>query len=177
MSYLYDKYIFHYVVENGLTYLCMTDGDFKRVFAFTYLEEIKSRFVATYGERAKQAAEFAYQTDFHHTLRKQADKYISLAKKQDDKVQQVQAQVNQVKDVVMGNIDAVLQNREKIEVLVERTEDLNFQSAQFGRQSRSLKRALCFKNAKIMLTFTLLGVVTFYSILASACGGVSLPKC
>jgi len=39
------RYIFHYVVEDGLTYLCMSDGDFSRLIAFRFLNEIKKRFV------------------------------------------------------------------------------------------------------------------------------------
>lgn len=33
--------MFHYVMEKGLVYLCMTDEEFPRRVAFTFLEDIK----------------------------------------------------------------------------------------------------------------------------------------
>ena len=45
MSYVYDKYIFHYIVEDQITYLCMADEDCKRRLPFAFLEDIKVIFV------------------------------------------------------------------------------------------------------------------------------------
>ncbi|RHY92106.1 hypothetical protein DYB35_012865 [Aphanomyces astaci] len=41
MSYVYDQHIFHYVVQDGITYLCMADNDFKRRVPFQFLEDLK----------------------------------------------------------------------------------------------------------------------------------------
>jgi vesicle-associated membrane protein 7 len=40
MSYVYDKHVFHYIVDNGITFLCMTDDDYKRRIVFSFLEDI-----------------------------------------------------------------------------------------------------------------------------------------
>ena len=39
------RYVFHYIVSDGLTYLCMTDSYFSRQVAFQFLGEIQKRFV------------------------------------------------------------------------------------------------------------------------------------
>lgn len=44
MSYVYDKYIFHYIVDQGITFLCMSDENMKRRLTFAYLEDIKKRW-------------------------------------------------------------------------------------------------------------------------------------
>lgn len=36
--------VFHYVVENGLTFLCMTDEAFVRRTAFAFLDDVKRRW-------------------------------------------------------------------------------------------------------------------------------------
>lgn len=48
MSYMYDRHIFHYVVEDGLVYMTMADEAFGRRIPFAFLEDIKNRFKAAY---------------------------------------------------------------------------------------------------------------------------------
>ena len=43
MSYVYDQFVFHYVVENKITFLCMADEDAKRRVPFAFLDDIKVR--------------------------------------------------------------------------------------------------------------------------------------
>jgi vesicle-associated membrane protein 7 len=67
MSYVYDKYIFHYLVDDGLVYLCMADEEFGRRMPFAYLEDIKNRFKATYADRGKTALAYGMNEDFRHS--------------------------------------------------------------------------------------------------------------
>lgn len=41
MSYVYDKHVFHYIVDQGMTFLCMSDENTKRRITFAFLEDIK----------------------------------------------------------------------------------------------------------------------------------------
>ena len=72
MSYVYDQYVFHYVVENKITFLCMADEGSKRRVPFAFLDDVKNRFFATYGDRGQTAIAFGMNEDFGRTLRKQA---------------------------------------------------------------------------------------------------------
>ena len=53
MSYVYDEYVFHYVVYKQITFLCMADDQSKRRIPFAFLEDIQNRFISTYGDRAE----------------------------------------------------------------------------------------------------------------------------
>jgi len=174
LSYIYDKYIFHYVVCDGLTYLCMTDRDFSRNNAFQFLQDVKDRFLATYGDRAKTAIAFAFNADFQRVLQQLMDKFNS---EKNDKIARVREDLDAVKDVMIKNIDKVLERGEKIELLVDKTEILDQHAFKFKKQSRSLKRELCWKNAKLVLLILLILAVVIYIILAASCGGLDLPKC
>jgi len=174
LSYLYDKYIFHYMVEDGLTYLCMTDRDFTRAVAFQFLSDIKDRFVATYGDRGKTAIAFAFNADFQRVLQQQMDKFNT---QKTDKIAKVQEEISQVKDVMIKNIDKVLERGEKIELLVDKTEVLDQHAFKFKKQSRKLKNSMWWKNIKLMVLIVIMIIVIIYVILASACGGMSLPNC
>jgi len=174
LSYIYDKYIFHYMVHDSLTYLCMTDRDFTRATAFQYLDEIKNRFLATYGDRGKTAIAFAFNADFQRVLQQQMDKFNSG---KTDRIAKVQDEINQVKDVMIKNIDKVLERGEKIELLVDKTEVLDQHAFKFKKQSRNLKNKLWWKNIKLWILIIVVLAAIIYIILASACGGASLPNC
>lgn len=46
------SYVFHYMVEKGITYLCLADEKQKRRIPFLFLDDIKVKFQGSYGERA-----------------------------------------------------------------------------------------------------------------------------
>lgn len=40
MSYVYERHIFHYLVDDEITYLCMADEEFGRRTPFAFLEGV-----------------------------------------------------------------------------------------------------------------------------------------
>ena len=80
MSYVYDKHVFHYLVEGNVTYLCMADEGMKRRIPFTFLEDIKRRFVTQYGEAAHNAIAFAFNNEFSPVLQARAGRSLALAR-------------------------------------------------------------------------------------------------
>lgn len=65
------SYLFHYVCEDGLVYLCMADEEFGRRVPFAFLEDIKGRFKSTFGNRGKTAMAYAMNEEFSKVLKKQ----------------------------------------------------------------------------------------------------------
>ncbi|GBO07806.1 Vesicle-associated membrane protein 7, partial [Araneus ventricosus] len=43
LTYSHGSYLFHYILEDEIIYLCITDDDFDRSHAFSFLNEIKRR--------------------------------------------------------------------------------------------------------------------------------------
>ena len=43
-TYVYDRYLFHYVRESGIVYLCMADEAFGRHIPFAFLTAIQKDF-------------------------------------------------------------------------------------------------------------------------------------
>eukprot|EP00298_Acanthocystis_sp_HF-20_P028464 c7204_g1_i1.p1 GENE.c7204_g1_i1~~c7204_g1_i1.p1 ORF type:complete len:126 (+),score=35.77 c7204_g1_i1:49-426(+) len=79
MSYEYDSYIFHYIVEDEITYLCMAEESFARRLAFAFLDDIKARFRKMYSEGAKTALAFAMNDDFGRVLKKQMVIFLNFS--------------------------------------------------------------------------------------------------
>ncbi|CEG83963.1 Putative Vesicle-associated membrane protein 7 [Rhizopus microsporus] len=49
LTYVYDRYLFHYICEDGITYMCMADDSFGRRIPFIFLQDLKEKFLSTYG--------------------------------------------------------------------------------------------------------------------------------
>jgi hypothetical protein len=56
------------LVLDGIVYLCISDENFSRQLAFTFLDEAKNRFVSTF-PKASSAIAYAYQTDFSRVMK------------------------------------------------------------------------------------------------------------
>lgn len=65
------SHTFHYLVENGLVFLCMAEGSFGRRIPFSFLENIRTRWIETYGDRGKTALAYGMNEDFSRVLQKQ----------------------------------------------------------------------------------------------------------
>ena len=102
MSYVYDDYVFHYMVQDGITYLCLADEQQKRRIPFLFLSDIKERFTSTYGDRAKTAIAFAMNTEFARVLSDRMEYFNDNPNA--DAFGKVRGQLDDVKGVMVENI-------------------------------------------------------------------------
>jgi len=175
MSYVYDRHIFHYLVNDELTYLCMADEEFGRRIPFSFLEEVKNRFRATYGERGKTALSFAMNEDFSRVLKNLMEYYSHNPNA--DKITKVKGEIDEVKTVMVQNIEKVLERGERIELLVDRTETLTQNAFKFKKSSTVLKNSMWRKNIKLIIIIIIIVLILLYIIIASVCGGLIFQKC
>lgn len=45
------KFVFHYLLENRICYLCLCEKTFSKRLAFSYLEDLATEFQQQYGQR------------------------------------------------------------------------------------------------------------------------------
>ncbi|KAF9159536.1 hypothetical protein BGX20_002902 [Mortierella sp. AD010] len=169
LTYVYDRYLFHYICEDGLTYMCMADDSFGRRIPFAFLQDIKEKFLAQYGrEQALESLVPYSMNEFSKTIAKQME-YFSTDPDA-DRIKHVQGEIEQVKDVMVQNIERVLERGERIELLVDKTDNLNQQAFVFKRRSSMLKRTMWWKNVKLMVLLGVAVVVLTYLAISAACG-------
>ncbi|GBC07780.1 hypothetical protein RclHR1_07690014 [Rhizophagus clarus] len=175
LTYVYDRYLFHYICEDGLTYLCMADDSFGRRIPFAFLQDIKEKFLANYSkDRANTALPYG-MNEFAKVIEKQM-KYFSN-NPDVDKIKQVHGEVEQVKDVMVTNIERVLARGERIELLVNKTDNLNQQAFAFRKRSTALRRSMWWKNTKLMILLGFVIILLIYFIISSACGFPAWNAC
>lgn len=62
------SYVFHYMVDDGITYLCLSDDKNKRRVPFLYLADVRDKFCAMYGDRKRTAIAFSMNGEFARIL-------------------------------------------------------------------------------------------------------------
>ncbi|XP_036601814.1 vesicle-associated membrane protein 7-like [Trichosurus vulpecula] len=175
LTYSHGNYLFHYICQDRIVYLCVTDDDFKRSQAFSFLNAIKKRFQTTYGSRAQTALPYAVNSEFSSILAAQLKHHSE--NKNVDKVVETQAQVDELKGIMVRNTDLVARG-ERLELLIDKTEHLVDSSVTFKTTSRNLARAMCMKNLKLTVVIIIIAAMIFiYIVVSVACGGLTWPSC
>lgn len=179
MTYQYDNYNFHYVTEGGICYLCMSDELNKHRIPYAFLQDMKDRFLASYGSEAPlQAIAFSYNEEFSQTIQQRMDFYNSdEADRSIDNLGAVKSQIEDVKGVMVQNIEMVLERGDKLELLVDKTENLRTSSFLFESSSRNLRRAMYWRKMRCYCGIGVAVVFLVFVASASMCGGLTFSHC
>jgi len=94
-----------------------------------------------------------------------------------DKVERVRDEVARVKDIMVTNIEALLERGERLDLIVDKAEQLSSNAVAFKQASRTLARRMWWQNFKVWIWITIAVLVVIYIIISAACGGPSWPKC
>ncbi|GJP84658.1 hypothetical protein CLOP_g14704 [Closterium sp. NIES-67] len=175
VSYTHDRHVFHILRADGLVFLCMADAPFGRRVPFAYLEDVHMRFMKTYGRVAGTALAYAMNDEFSRVLAAQMEFFSSNPNS--DTISRVKNEISEVKSVMVENIDMVLDRGNRIELLVDKTATLQDNTFRFKKQARALKRALWWKNTKLMIAMSGVILIALYLFVALFCGGLFLPSC
>lgn len=176
MTLVYDNYVFHYVVEGGICYMCMSDETDRHRVPYAFLRDVQESFVQRYGTEAPLTAiAFSFNEEFSRIIQERMDYYNSGGSA--DNIDQVKSQIEDVKGVMVQNIEKVLERGEKIELLVDKTDRLNQQAFKFEASSRNLRRQLYWRKMRCAAMVAVAASLLIFFIVASFCGGVDFHKC
>jgi len=175
-TYNCDNHTFNYLVEDGFAYCVVADESVGRQVPMAFLERVKEDFKRRYGGgRADTAVANSLNKDFGSKL-KEHMQYCIDHPEEISKLAKVKAQVSEVKGVMMDNIEKVLDRGEKIELLVDKTENLRFQAQDFQKKGTELRRKMWFQNMKVKLIVLGIVVALILIIVLSICHGFNCSK-
>ncbi|KAI8006298.1 Vesicle-associated membrane protein 727 [Camellia lanceoleosa] len=170
-TYSCDGYTFNFLIDNGFVFLVVVDESVGRGVPFVFLERVKDDFKQRYAgiigndvphpladdeddddDLFEDRFSIAYNLDREFGPRlKDHMQYCMNHPNELSKLSKLKAQITEVKGVMMDNIEKVLDRGEKIELLVDKTENLQFQADSFQRQGRQLRRKMWFQNLQMKL--------------------------
>ncbi|KAJ1719358.1 hypothetical protein LPJ53_005869 [Coemansia erecta] len=175
LTYVYDRFLFHYISERGIIYLCMSDDKFGRRIPFAFLQDMMQRFATSFSEAEVETAPAYGLNSFARTIARQMDYYSRNP--QVDAIRQAQGEISQVKDVMVQNIERMLERGDRINILVDKTNTLNNAAFAFRKRSTALKRQYWWRNQKLMAIVVFAILVFVYLLISSACGFPTWSKC
>jgi len=175
-TYNCDAHTFNYLVDNSFTYCVVADETVGRQIPMAFLERVRDDFVSRYGGgKAATAPANSLNREFGSKL-KEHMQYCVEHPEEISKLAKVKAQVSEVKGVMMENIEKVLDRGAKIELLVDKTDNLHHQARDFRTTGTSMRRKMWFQNMKIKLIVLGILIALILIIVLSACGGFHCGK-
>ncbi|PWA49629.1 synaptobrevin, Longin-like domain protein [Artemisia annua] len=171
-NYNCDGYTFSYLIDNGYTFCVVAVESCGRNIPVGFLERVKDDFNKKYaGGKASTASAKSLSKSFGPKMKEQM-KYCMSHPEEIDKIAKVKAQVNEVKGVMMENIEKVLDRGEKIELLVDKTDNLRNQANDFKKQGTKMKRKMWIQNMKIKLIVGGIILLLILVIVMSICNSL-----
>lgn len=190
-TYSCDGHTFNFLIDTGFVFLVVADESTGRSVPFVFLERVKDDFKQRYGasinndsshplEDDDDEDDYLFQDRFSIAYNldrefgpklKEHMEYCMNHPDEMSKLSKLKAQITEVKGIMMDNIEKVLDRGEKIELLVDKTENLQFQADSFQRQGRQLRRKMWLQNLQMKL---MIGGAIFISIVVLwlfICGG------
>jgi len=89
------------------------------------------------------------------------------------RLQQTQAQVDEVVGIMRVNVEKVLERDQKLSELDDRADALQQGASQFEQQAGKLKRKFWWKNLKMMIVMGVIGLIILIIIIVWATSGSS----
>lgn len=170
-TYNCDSHTFNFLIDDGFTYCVVAVESAGRQIPIAFLERIKDEFKKKYGGgKAATAGANSLKKEFGPKLKQQMQ-YCMDHPEEISKLAKVKAQVSEVRGVMMENIEKVLDRGEKIELLVDKTENLRSQAQDFRQQGTKIRRKMWWENMKIKLIVMGIIIAILLMIILSICPG------
>ncbi|KAG6495243.1 vesicle-associated membrane protein 727-like [Zingiber officinale] len=184
-----DCRTFNFLVDKEFVFLVVADEAAGRSVPFVFLERVKDDFMHRYGQSIsgnnshplideedadlfgdRFSTAYSLDREFGPRLKEHMEYCINHPEEM-SKLSKLKAHITEVKGIMMDNIEKVLDRGEKIEFLVDKTENLQLQADSFQRQGRQLRRKMWLQNLrfKLMVAGVILAIILVLWLMA--CGG------
>ncbi|XP_026456746.1 vesicle-associated membrane protein 724-like [Papaver somniferum] len=170
-TYNCDHHTFNFLVEDGYAYCVVAKETVGKHVSIAFLERVRADFKKRYGGgKADTAIAKSLNKEFGPAMKEHMC-YIIEHADEIGKLSKVQAQVSEVKSIMIENIDKVVDRGEKIDILSEKAADLNSNAQEYKKKGTQLRRKLWYQNMKIKLVVLAVLLILVLIIWLSICKG------
>eukprot|EP00271_Cylindrocystis_brebissonii_P015779 TRINITY_DN3878_c0_g1_i6.p2 TRINITY_DN3878_c0_g1~~TRINITY_DN3878_c0_g1_i6.p2 ORF type:complete len:238 (-),score=52.90 TRINITY_DN3878_c0_g1_i6:1500-2213(-) len=172
-TYVRDGFAFNFLTENAFTYCLVTEESFPRAVTFAFLSRIRDDFMSRFGGgKAESAFEHTLDRQYGPILKKEME-FCESSPSEVEKVAGVRAQMAEVKNVMLNNIDAVMSRGIKLDDLQEKTTDLQRHAQNFQDTGRRIRSKMWYDNLKAKAAIIIILIIVAIIIWVSVCHGFS----
>ena len=167
-----SEYAANEASAGGLTFLTISHESLGRRIPFGFLVEIKNRFLAQYPAASTDFGALPPYgcAAFNGTLKQLMHSHGTTEAGQEDAIRNVNREMDGVREIMTENIERVLERGERIDLLVNKTDQLGGTAHDFRIRSRGLRRQMWWKNVKLMALLIGVVVFLFYLLIGFGCG-------
>ncbi|ORY85458.1 Longin-like domain-containing protein [Protomyces lactucae-debilis] len=130
-------YFLHYMIEDGICYLCIADKSYPRKLAFNYLSQVAKEFATSYGQEAQKQGLRPYAfVQFENYLQKTTREYLSA--RNSNNLDKLNEDLNDVTRIMTRNIDDLLNRGESLDKMSTLSSTLRDESVKYRKAARNV---------------------------------------
>ncbi|PAN10193.1 hypothetical protein GQ55_2G072700 [Panicum hallii var. hallii] len=175
-SYACDRHTFNFLLHRGYAYCVVAKESVPKNVSVAFLERLKDDFMKRYGGGKADTALAKSLNKEYGPVIKQHIQYVLDHSEELDKTLKVQAQVSEVKNIMLDNIEKTLGRGEKLSELQDKTSDLHSQAQEFKKQGVKIRRKTWLQNMKIKLVVLGILLLLVLIVWVSVCQGFDCTK-
>jgi len=181
LSFAHNDHLIHYISlsdtdyttsASRLAFLVIGKASIGQRVPFGYLVEAQKKFLSQYDpERTEFDKLSPYGcAAFNSKLKDMMVQYGATAEGREDAIGVANREIENVKTIMVENIERVLERGERIDLLVDKTDRLGGSARDFRVRSRGLRRRMWWKNVKLMALLVMVVVFLMYIFVGFGCG-------
>lgn len=165
-------YTLNFLRRSGFVFGAVAPEQHGRAVPFAFLDRAADAFLAGPHVARASAATSAYALDRQLSpLLQQELRYCDAHGAELDRVAAVRSRVDEVRQVMVQNVEAVLARGERLDVMVDKTEALASTARDFQRQGTALRRKMWWREKKMWALVALLVLIGALVIFLIGCFG------
>ncbi|CDW75315.1 synaptobrevin vamp-like protein [Stylonychia lemnae] len=149
-----EDFLFHYINEDGITVMCMTDKAIQKKIAFAFLQDVRKTLIQQYSPRELENAKAYGLSTFTERIKEKLVYYNDNPITINDKTDELLRELNGLKDAMVENLDKLIERDGKIEVILQKAESLSVYSKTYRANARKAKNKM--RNRRIFYVFMLI---------------------
>jgi vesicle-associated membrane protein 7 len=147
---------FHYKREGTLTIFCVASTDTKKRLCWNFIDEVSRNYNP---QRVKEILKSA------------------VNKWNDDSISTLNEKIDEVKEIMVNNIEKIIDRGEKLEDLVTETEKLSKIANEFNGITSKVKKRFCCKVFFLMILLIFIVLAIIVVVVFATCGFPKFERC
>ncbi|RKP06572.1 Longin-like domain-containing protein [Thamnocephalis sphaerospora] len=156
-----DRYTFHYIIENGVCYLCVCDRSYPRKLAFSYLEELSKEFDVSYGAEAQKQGLRPYAFIKFDTFMQKTKRLYQDTRAQSN-LTKLNEDLQDVHRIMTKNMEDLLWRGDSLDRMSTMSSTLRDQSAQYRRDAKRLNLEMLYRKYGLPVVVVLAMCLVLY---------------
>lgn len=170
-TYNCDHHTFNFLVEDGYAYCVVAKESAGKQISIAFLERVRADFKKRYGGgKADTAVAKSLNKEFGPVM-KEHMQYIIDHADEIEKLLKVNAQVSEVKSIMLENIEKAIERGQNLTTLNDKAEDLRDSAQEFKKKGTQIRRKMWYQNMKIKLVVLAIVLFLVLIIWLSVCRG------